>query len=166
MFISKQLYFRPCHSSYISNACQACGKHLQGFPPVCLRIMTPLQQPQQRLMFSSQASGAGAGAHMQGNLTQICVSDMEQWPTPIIKKEASPRENALWWCRAGERWIKLWVRITLSCRRHYLMKLRGGFTGGNVCVQREGKVTYNQQKQAKGVTGGDFPLVIFTVVGF
>lgn len=67
MFISKKLSVWPYHSSYhyVISLCPASGKYLQGFPRVCLRKMTPLQQPQQSLTSSSPTSGAWAAAHMQ-----------------------------------------------------------------------------------------------------
>lgn len=80
---------------------------------------------------------------------------MVQWPAPVMKR----KKKGSWWCKIGGREGRIdggesrsesqSPESLLSCRRHYLMKPRGGFSWGNVCVRREGEACWNRQRETR-----------------
>lgn len=115
------------------------GKHLQRFPRVCLGKMTsPNHNKAQGLRQGS--AEAGAVAHMQEVVwpAHVCSGGVAQWPAAATTKTKHRKPAVVvqgWGGRVSEqegrkevwqRWIQVW--ITLSCRRHSLMKPRWGFS--------------------------------------
>lgn len=135
-----------------SSACApVSGKYLQGFPRVFVSgKWRRCKQPQQK---QHRSRHSHAGNHLADS--NVC-----QWHGAVTRSSyEKKKKKGSWWCKIGGREGRIdggesrsesqSPESLLSCRRHYLMKPRGGFSWGNVCVRREGEACWNRQRETR-----------------